>query len=80
MKNLCNEKTLGHYITGEIADDFSQRTLACAIGPYEVLVVVDEHGRFINVKEIKKNADFRSIEQKINQTNFIDVDEFYQDE
>ena len=76
-----NEKTNAFVATGDAAAeptaDSGSRLVVYPIGPYEVVLQFTTDGVFQGVVEVRVNADFRSIRQKIASTPYHDVDEFY---
>jgi len=67
--------------TGDVAAEpraeSASRLVVYPIGPYEVVLEFTNAGEFQGVVEVRVNADFRSLRQKIESTRYHDVDEFY---
>lgn len=53
------------------------KTINYPIGPYEVFVELDEDNKFIGIKEIKINKDFRKFYQRMPK-GFHDVKKYYE--
>lgn len=61
--------------SGPLSDD--QRVKTVEIERYRVTVILDASGRFLDIAQVSVNADFRSLEQRLNHAHVFDVDDFY---
>lgn len=65
--------------TGQHSFMETSRDVTTSFGDYVVTVCLDENDKFLGIKEIKLSKDFLSIQQKVNSSYVIDVEEFYDD-
>jgi len=54
----------------------SVKTATFEFDQYEVVLALTEENRVICVLEVRTKKDFRSIEQKIGSTGYIDVEQY----
>jgi hypothetical protein len=65
--------------TGSVSGGHRHKVVVVPYGRFEISVCLTEDNRFVGVTEIRVKKDFRNIDQRIANSGYFDVEQFYQD-
>ena len=65
--------------TGPIPGQEEQTTQIVPYDRYEIVVRLTRSGRFLGIAELRVKKDFLSPGQRVANSGYLDVDEFYQE-
>lgn len=65
--------------TGGARPDEKRKLVTRQIGDFEISIIVDDRGQFVDVADIRLKRDFLTVPQRIAGTGYIDVEEFYRE-
>lgn len=69
---------LSHVPTGASSNSSQQfaKTKAFELDQYEVVLAMTEDDRVIGIVEVRIKKDFRTLQQKLGSTGYIDVEQY----
>jgi len=73
FRNVLTQSGTG---TGSSPAQRFAKTKVLELDQYEVVLALTEEDRVIGVVEVRVKKDFRSLQQKLGSTGYIDVEEY----
>jgi hypothetical protein len=80
IKSYLAETSFNNERTGESGVDVDYKTIKYGLGKYQFDIRLTKDNKFISVDSIKVNKDFLSLEKRIANTHYLDVDQYYEDD
>ncbi len=80
IKNHFTETSFEYEKTGDDDDYLNFKTIKYDVGKYQLVIRLTHDNKFISVDSIKVNKDFLSLEKRLANTHYLDVDQYYEDD
>ena len=80
IKNNLTKTSLSYEKTGDSDTIVDYKTVHYVLGKYEFVIRLTKDNKFISVDSIKVNKDFLSLEKRIANTHYLDVEKYYEDD
>lgn len=75
---MTTRDTFSGQNTGD--NDLSSTTVTARFDRYEIVVELGPHHEFLRILEVRISKDFRSVQQKVDSTDYHDVSDLYKEE